>query len=282
MDALNPPTVAAVSGTGETFSLGYLNGAVSYQSFDGAKHIVAPQRMHQGAVRSLRYSADGRLLASGGEDRIACVIDVNTGTGRQFVGHQGTVTTIDASDRGVIATGSGDHTVRIWDMANVKELKSIPHPMGVTHLSFAPRGHMLATAGPAGVIIWDGNDWKDLPVIKDASVKLVRFSRDGSRMATVTAGNLIRVWDTSRALDSVRLTMLAERTEGANVNDVAFNFIGERLGICRGDGILTVWNHVTKEVMQPSLAEVSVPLKIWTMDFAADGGFLPVFTARTG
>lgn len=281
MSSQSPMTVAAVSGTGETISCGFLNGVVTYQSFNGATNIIPPQKMHQQPVRCIRFSADGRLLASGSDDTLATVMDTGSGTGRQFRGHDAPVTSIDVSDGGLVATGSGDHTVRVWTQDSSTHRHRIPCPMGVSHVSLSPRGHLLATGGPGGATIFDTGDWKSLTVGTEASVKLVRFSRDGSRLATVTTANVVRVWDTSKAFDTITLPLLAERSEGARINDVTFGFKGDRLGICRDDGVLIIWLHGLNRFMQPKFGDTSVPMKIWTMDFVADDGFLPLFTGRT-
>ncbi len=272
MGSLNPVTIAAISTPAQSVAFGHVNGTITIQSFVDQRATCV--QMHQHAVRAMRFSPDGRSILSGSEDKFACVLDIANGTGRKFSGHDGPVTTIDASDRGTIATGSGDHTVRVWETASGKELKQLRHPAGVTHLSYAPRGHLLATAGPTGITIFDGNDWKEMAVARGISVKIVRFSRDGKRLAYVTTDNIVRVLNSDNALDKVRLELLAERTERTRINDVVFDFSGDRLGICRNNGV-AVWNHCDGNVVEPDLEGA---LNVWSMDFEADGRFIPVYT----
>src|ERR671911_492357 len=74
---------------------------------------------HEGAVTSLAYSPDGKLLASCGHDRTARIWDA--ATGRRLVSveaHRGRMNAVAFSPDGKrIATAGQDRTVRVWDAA---------------------------------------------------------------------------------------------------------------------------------------------------------------------
>jgi WD40 repeat protein len=78
---------------------------------------------HLGLIRALAFSPDGRLLATGADDRPS---------GR-------------------------DPSLRIWDVASGRPLRRLdPHPSGVAALAFSPDGARLASAGEDGTaLIWD-------------------------------------------------------------------------------------------------------------------------------
>lgn len=71
---------------------------------------------HQGGARSVAFSPDGRVLASGGNDRTIVLWDVNASTERsRLIGHADEVFDIAFSPDGkVLASASGDGTVKLW------------------------------------------------------------------------------------------------------------------------------------------------------------------------
>jgi len=74
---------------------------------------------HDAAVNAVAFSANGRLLASGSDDRTAIIWDTDSGKPKHILkGHDQTVRAVAFSPDGtLLASGSGNSSVVLWDVA---------------------------------------------------------------------------------------------------------------------------------------------------------------------
>lgn len=187
----------------------------------GASGADAPdvfaQLGHTNVVHSIAFSADGRFLASAGEDGSALVWDV--GNHREFRSFARSENALDAiafsGDGHLVATGGHDGSIVLWDAASGRRLQALKgHPGGVTALSFAHSGKSLASAGADRTVrIWDASNGKEIRALTghtDAVTAAV-FSSDDRLVVSASVDKTLKVWDLADGREVRTLTGHSDR-----------------------------------------------------------------------
>jgi WD40 repeat protein len=183
---------------------------------------------HQGAVHTIAFSPNGRVLASGGNDPLDHLWDVNSGESlAEFDGHKDVQTVTFSPDGKLLAVldshGAGG-IVKLWDVsAKAVQVKSPAED--VRAVTFHPKEPLQAVstvASAPNVELWDLS-MPSTPVavlhgISESSetISHLVFSPNGEHLAARYDGTTLVVWSTS----SKTLSLIVAASEG---NPFAFS-----------------------------------------------------------
>jgi WD40 repeat protein len=166
---------------------------------------------HTDIVGSVAFSPDGRILASGSNDKTIRLWDVATRTTvATLLGEPDVVQSVAFSPDGrLLAAGDNDTTIRLWNAAthaNIAMLTGNDHI--VKSVTFSPNGKIIADGGDNQVRLWDTATHETTATLAGHTdfVESVAFSPDGTTLASASWDKTIRLWDvaTQTAITTLR------------------------------------------------------------------------------
>jgi WD40 repeat protein/serine/threonine protein kinase len=239
-------------------------------------------------VRSVAFSPDAKVLASGSADETMKLWDVKTGASkRTLLSHGGSVYSVAFSPDGmVLASGIGE-TVKLWDTQTGALMQTlIGHNGPVWSVAFSRDGMTLASASDDYTVkLWDAQTGtlKQTLTAHANSVKSVAFSPDGKTLASGADDNTVKLWN---AQTGVLRQTLYEHSD--SVLSVAFSPDGKTLASGSKDKTIKLWDVQTGALKETLTGHSSY---VWSITFSSDGSMLAsggadhmvkVWNAQTG
>ena len=225
---------------------------------------------HTSRVRSISFSPDGSLLASGGKDGDVIVWDVSSGSQVATLPHTSEVFSVSFSPDGLLlASGGGnpweDGDVIVWDVSGRSRIATLPHTSEVFSVSFSPDGSLLASGGEDGVILWDVSGRSQVATLPHTGwIGSVSFSPDGLLLASGGGAGDVILWDVSGRSQVATLPHTSE------VFSVSFSPDGSLLASGGWDGDVVLWD-VSSGSQVATLPHTS---EVFSVSFSPDGSLL--------
>jgi len=199
--------------------------------------------------RSIAYSPNGLMLASGSWDSKLRLWDVDSG--KLIVtmeGHEDSIYSVQFSPGGqLLATSSGDGTVKIWDVNRKKFVREMQgHKGAVTSIDFSSDGLLLISGGTDKTVrIWNVDNGEQLNSFTEHQGVIydVKFSPDDLTAASVSEDKSIILRNISTG------KVIATIVDSYKIlTTIDFSTDGLTLAFGVEDGSINLWNTEGKKI----------------------------------
>ncbi|WP_055074966.1 WD40 repeat domain-containing protein [Pseudanabaena sp. 'Roaring Creek'] len=224
----------------------YIEGRTFGRFWEVIYNIREANRLegHSNGVRSVAFSPDGKIIASGSFDNSIKLWNLEGKELQTLTGHSNGVRSVAFSPDGkTIASGSFDKSIKLWNLEG-KELRTLTgHSNAVLSIAFSPNGKTIASSSSDKTIKLWNLEGKELQMLNVHSTVLsVTFSPDGKIIASGSSDKTIKLWN----LEGKELQTLTGHSN--DVLSVAFSPDGKTIASGSDDNSIKLWNLEGKEL----------------------------------
>jgi WD40 repeat protein/energy-coupling factor transporter ATP-binding protein EcfA2 len=224
------------------------------QALEISREIVNCQG-HEDAIQSVRFSPDGKMIASSSADNTIRLWDLQgnpiSDPNLSFIGHNDHIYSVIFSHDGkMIASGSADSTIRLWDLKGNSIAPSFKgHEGPIYSLAFSLDGQKIISGGRDKTLrLWDLNGKPIGQPFRGhkRSVYAVAFSPDGEKIISGSGDKTLRLWNLNG-------NPIGQPFYGHNgrITSVVFSPNGKLIISGSSDNTLRIWDYKGNPVSEP-------------------------------
>ena len=226
---------------------------------------------HEGQVKTVTTSKDGKLILTASEDYTAKIWNNNSGRLLvTLVGHTSTVNSaVFSPDNKTVLTASADGTAKIWSVDSGKQLHSFPaytNKEGVNTAVFSPDGTLVITASRNNnnARVWNTRTGLEMTSLSGhaAGVFSAVFSADGKQALTASADKTAILWDVSTG--NISKTF---KGHTGPLHAAVFSPDGKTVFTTSVDSTIKSWNIVSADTITNFRGHTG---EVWTIAFSPD------------
>ena len=259
--------VTGVEFSGEASRLATSSGDGVIRVWDlAAQRELERFAAHTGAAQAVSLTADGKMLVSGGADKLAKIHHVSAT--RVFVADQTQVAAAQFVPDGTqIVTAGSEMLVKLWglDGTMAKQLAGAQAPL--TDLAVLPYSAQVVAADAEGrVLAWTVADGTLAPAIETASaIPDLSYSSDGGRIVVGAADNAIRVYSSADG------ALLQQQTAAAPVLAVCFTSDGADIVSGSEDHSVSSWGYAAPTAVRDLTGHTG---PVYSVAYSSDGSLI--------
>ena len=212
------------------------------QSGASIPKVVRIVEGHRDTLYCGTVSPDGKVLATGGYDRVVMLWDVRDGhLLRKLEGHNGAIYDLDFDPTGkVIATASADETIKVWRVDSGERLDTFGQceaEQYVVRFDLA-RNRVLAAGADRRIRVWNLLSLEKPTVspmlysvfAHEGPLTQFALSQDGKTLATTSEDKQIKLWDAEDYAPLGKVTTLEEYPSGLIWNLKGTKLVASTMG----------------------------------------------------
>ncbi len=187
LDYLQNVDKVAFSPDSSTIAAALRDGSVSLHSLTNTALAHASQITHQGAVKSVAFSANGKLLATASNDTTAKVLDLEHNTSFEVQHDECVNSAALSSDNTMLATASDDCSVKVFDLNTHELILHIKLATAARGVAFVPHKRELLIQSDKTIKVCDiDTGVRRYQVKHNLFLHTAAISTDGSTIVTAS------------------------------------------------------------------------------------------------
>ncbi|MEI6686546.1 MAG: hypothetical protein WCN64_10430, partial [Planctomycetota bacterium] len=249
----------ALSPDSLTVAAGDANGKIKLWHRENQQFILKHSVSQMDSILCLAFSQDSKLLASGGVDNRAVVWNVNNGSFKYQIQHDGDVTCLSFSnDPEWLITGSDDNTVRVSYKETGRPASSnLVYNATMRFITPHPRTPLLVAGGDDNTcVLWDMQPKNKISMPLDKKLdqfiigkKEGIYHRNGSVVTYAPSESIAKAFnDTAGRFVKFKQSDINNSSQIIHENALSIAELGTKdLVILSKDGALDIWHKETKK-----------------------------------